>query len=99
MIPKIKPYRNPAYLAFIRTLDCCECGYPAQLYNTEAHHVITGGMGTKGPDNIVVPLCSFLARGCHNRADKTPTSVEKYRAIADAIFEAWEEERAKNERN
>lgn len=90
MFQKIRPYRNPAYLAFIRTLDCCECQYPAYLGNIEAHHVITGGTSTKGPDNITVPLCGFNARGCHNKADKTPASVERYRPIAEAIFREWE---------
>ena len=89
MLQKVLPYRNPAYLAFIRTLNCCECQYPAHLGNIEAHHVITGGMSTKGPDNLTVPLCSVAARGCHSKADKSKSSVAKYQPIAEAIFKAW----------
>lgn len=53
--------QDTAYLAFVRSQPCCDCG---ARYGVEAHH--TGGkadkaMGRKPPDNLAVPLC----RRCH----------------------------------
>jgi hypothetical protein len=84
-LPKKKPFRSARYLHHIRSLPCCECRYP----RSEAHHIETGGMGTKCGDNLTVPLCGPYARGCHGRADKSKTSAEKYRPIAQRLFAEW----------
>ena len=49
-----KTYRNPKYLAWIRTLPCMVCG---SIPSTAAH-IGTSNFGIKPPDNMVVPLCS-----------------------------------------
>ena len=48
--------KNPAYLAFIRTLPCEVCG----AYPVEAAHVGAGprGFSAKCPDNETIPLCA-----------------------------------------
>lgn len=86
---KEKPLRSEKYKAYIRTLDCCSCGWPSDLGYIECHHVVTSGMATKGTDALCVPLCGFYARGCHNKADKGPENVEKYQEIAKSLFQVW----------
>lgn len=90
MIPKEKPFRSEKYLGYIRSLDCCECQWPAELGQIEAHHIRTGGVATKCGDDETVPLCGFYARGCHNQADKSSDSFEKYQEKARSLFQAWE---------
>lgn len=60
-IPKRKPYRSAAYLAYVRSHPCCACGSPPI---SEAHHFMqgSGGMGVKADDTYTAPLC----RTCHN---------------------------------
>ena len=55
--PKIKNYRNPAYLKFIRSKPCINCGIGD---TAQAHHESfkQSGMGTKGPDIWTLPLCA-----------------------------------------
>lgn len=89
MIPKVKPFRSVKYLDHIRGMDCLECEWPADLANIEAHHIRTGGMATKCGDDETVPLCGYYARGCHNEADKSPDSFEKYQEIARSLFQSW----------
>lgn len=53
---------NRGYMDYVKTLDCCGCGAPAD----DPHHIVSvgfKGMGTKVPDYWVIPLC----RGCHDR--------------------------------
>lgn len=45
---------DPVYLDYIRGLPCLECQRPPR---SEAHHITTGGMGTKTDDYRTVPLC------------------------------------------
>jgi len=64
---KIKPYRNPDYLKFIRSKACgCGCGAPPP---SDPHHVrraVWGaGVGIKPHDYATVPR----ARGCHQAAE------------------------------
>jgi hypothetical protein len=87
--PKELTPRDPAYLDWLRTFDCVECGWPAHMGNIEAHHVRTGGMAIKGSDYESAPLCSANARGCHAAADKTPASVEKYLPWALRFNALW----------
>lgn len=88
-IPKNKPFRSESKRAFVRSLPCEDCGWPAHLGEIQCHHVKTGGMGTKIGDEWTVPLCSPNARCCHARADKTPASVEKYLERAKEIHQQW----------
>jgi hypothetical protein len=81
--------RDAAYLDWIRTFDCVSCGWPAHLKEIEAHHVETGGGSLRCSDYLTVPLCSFKARGCHAKADKTPASVEKYKPWAMRFNALW----------
>ena len=88
--PKEKPWRSKKYLAFVRAHDCVDCGWPSRLGNIEAHHIITGGMATKCPDNLAISLCGSNARGCHLKADKNPASADKYRPLAERLHQEWE---------
>lgn len=81
--------RDEAFRDFVRTFDCCECGWPAHLGEIEAHHIETGGTSLRCSDYLEVPLCSFKARGCHAKADKLPESAEKYRPIALMLQTLW----------
>jgi hypothetical protein len=97
--PKPKPFRSAKYLKHIRSLPCCNCGYPT----SEAHHVETGGMGTKCGDDLTVPLCGPSGRGCHQKADKSKTSVKRYKPLARKLFREWQmgqavKEEAKSEK-
>jgi len=66
------PWRSEQYLAFVRSLPCCHCGRPADA----AHHIIgVGGMsgvGTKAPDDMVMPVCDG-PDGCHDLIHRTPS--------------------------
>lgn len=88
-IPKEKPFRSEKYKAWIRSLPCTECQWPAELGYIECHHIRTGGMATKAGDNESVPLCGLNARGCHNRADKSKASYEKYAPIAERLYRQY----------
>ena len=90
------PFRSEKYLAYIRTLKCNDCGWPPDMNGQkliEAHHIKTGGMATKCGDDETVPLCGFAARGCHNKADKSPDSERKYQPIAKRLFEKWQRQK------
>jgi hypothetical protein len=56
------------YLNWVKELDCCMCGAPAD----DPHHVKGignfSGMGMKAPDYLSMPLC----RGCHNQIHNDP---------------------------
>lgn len=83
MLPKPKTPRDKKYLAFIRTLPCCDCGLPGP---SEAHHIFTGGMALKCSDYDTVPLC----RGCHYRADKRKETGEAYKVKVRWFKSIWE---------
>lgn len=55
----LAPRRSKAYLAFVRKLDCCNCGTPGP---SDPHHEGKRGVGQKTSDMLVVPLC----RRCHS---------------------------------
>ena len=64
---KIMAFRDPAYLAWIKTLQCKHCGEPAD----DAHHIQiegAGGMGLASPDFTAAPLC----RKDHTLVTKAP---------------------------
>lgn len=65
-IEKVKPWRSPEYLSWVRDQPCCNCLRPGR---NQAHHVIglTGGfMGGKAGDNLAVPLCPACHRDLHD---------------------------------
>ena len=55
----LAPRRSKPYLAFVRKLDCCNCGTPGP---SDPHHEGKRGVGQKTSDMLVVPLC----RRCHS---------------------------------
>jgi hypothetical protein len=85
---KKKTYRNRAYLDWVKTLDCCNCGAPAD----DPHHIIgqgEGGMGTKASDLLVMPLC----RGCHTHIHSCHELWEmQWKWVAKTLERAIEEE-------
>ena len=91
MIPKNKPWRSKKYTDWVKTLDCCLCGAPAD----DPHHIIGiggfGGTGTKAPDYMTMPAC----RGCHGRFPQEPELWPSqwehivrtlHRAIQEGVF-------------
>ena len=61
MISKFK------YLHHVRSLDCYVC----RDSETEPHHVLPGGVGMKGTDFGVVPLCRRHHDDYHNMGKET----------------------------
>ncbi len=55
------PASCPAYLKWIRTLDCCVCGGSP----SEAAHTGERGLGQKGSDYEAIPLCTPCHRLYH----------------------------------
>ena len=62
-------YRNPKYLAFVRTLPCSMCG---STHGIRAHHLRgvghMSGVGMKAPDWATCPLDD----DCHEKMQTTP---------------------------
>lgn len=54
-LPKPRPYDDPAYLRWIRTLPCSVEHCRAR--RSEAHHAGTRGLGQTAPDRTAIPLC------------------------------------------
>ena len=89
MIPKLKAWRSPKYLAFVKTLDCANCGLPD---HSDPHHIIGvghhSGMGMKASDELTMPLC----RECHTMIHSTPEKWEQqYEWIALTMSKAIRE--------
>ena len=64
-----KRWRSEPYLAFVRSLPCCNCQGPGR----DPHHVIglhwgLSGQGLTAPDSFAMPLC----RSCHNEVHASP---------------------------
>lgn len=53
MLQKPKRFESPEYLKHVRSYGCLICSSEA----CDAHHVMTGGMGTKTHDVFTIPLC------------------------------------------
>lgn len=80
-----KAWRSRKYLDWVKTLDCSICGAPAD----DAHHIIgrghMGGMGTKAPDLMVIPVC----RGCHGEIHRNPDLWDwQWEGIARTVLRA-----------
>lgn len=64
-----KRWRSEPYLAFVRSLPCCNCQGPGR----DPHHVIglhwgLSGQGLTAPDSFTMPLC----RACHDAVHRSP---------------------------
>lgn len=68
----IKPFRSRPYLDWVKSLECCGCGAPAD----DPHHAIAvglgAGVGTKPSDLMAIPLC----RVCHDELHNSPVDWE-----------------------
>ena len=86
MIPKLKPYRSPTYLKFVRSQGCLICGRQA-----EAHHVRRqywgAGIAQKPSDYVCIPLCADH----HNTDVERSLNVE--RVIIDLLMRYIESKR------
>lgn len=58
-LQKKKTYRNKKYLRFVATLPCCICPEFNHAEDVIAAHTESGGIGMKGPDDKVIPLCYY----------------------------------------
>lgn len=61
---KRKPGDDPAYLAAVRTLRCCNCDAAPESH---PHHEILNGRGKsqKAPDNRTMPMCFTCHENFH----------------------------------
>ncbi|MBU0515573.1 MAG: DUF968 domain-containing protein [Proteobacteria bacterium] len=64
-----EPFRDKAYLAYIRLQPCLVCG--GARGPSEAHHEDNGGKGLKGSDYRALPLCSIHHRERHDTGQQT----------------------------
>ena len=60
--PKPERLRDRKYLSWIKRQGCLLDGRSAH-----AHHLESGGVGTKGSDRLTVPLCWQHHRELHDR--------------------------------
>lgn len=71
-----KSWRSKKYLKWVKSLPCCNCGAQAD----DPHHLIgvghMGGMGTKAPDSMVMPVCRHCHTAIHNTPDMWPNQWE-----------------------
>ena len=91
MYQKHKPWRNEAYLKYVREQNCVSCGKPAHIDGIDAHHV-TGmglgkGIGTKISDCFTLPLC----RVHHNEIHANKDAIDQQRAALLMIEKALQE--------
>lgn len=82
-LEKPRRIQDEKYLAFVREFDCLVCSNPS-----EAHHLVTGGMGSKGPDYTAVPLCR-LHHSEYHQIGHGPFAhkfdVDLWRAVANLV--------------
>lgn len=84
-----KPWRSDAYMAHVRTFECCGCG----MRPVEAHHHGPHAMGQKTDDSRCIPLCARCHRGYHDTG-KIPSILAEYqdevtRAAQVECLRAW----------
>lgn len=78
--PKPQRIEDEQYRAFVRKHPCLITGQDAQ-----AHHFLTGGMGTKGSDYATVPLSPEAHRELHDigqKAFQEKYDVDLWKAMA-----------------
>lgn len=80
----LPPVRDPAHLAFVRSLPCSWCG---RSLHTEASHHGPHGTGTKASDHRAIPLCgtTFNRNGCHADFHAGRHPLPRW------LFETWAE--------
>lgn len=95
---KIDRIRDKKYRMFIASLPCTKCKLEG---STQAAHIGKGGMGLKGDDDTIAPLCTvkFVGHGyglgCHEKLDRHIESrywdEMKPRLLATArqAYELW----------
>ena len=81
MLEKPERREDSAYLDHVRTYCCCACG----KQEAEAHHLLGGGMGTKGSDYSAVPLC----RVCHAEAHQVGSNTFQKKRDVNLWGVAW----------
>lgn len=82
MIEKRKPVRNKKYTDWVKTLDCCLTGAPAD----DPHHIIgVGDGGMKACDLFTMPL----TREAHTRMhDDLELRLDQWEYVAKTLQEA-----------
>jgi hypothetical protein len=80
----MKPIRDPAYLAWVRTLPCWICGRRP----CDAHHALVGAMAQKCDDTACLPLCRTIGtrQGHHDMADNRKEFARKFNLDIPAII-------------
>ncbi len=75
-----KPTRSPRYLAFVRTLPCCVCGWRR---NIEAAHTGPHATSQKSSDLCAIPLCRLHHQtGTHSLHRLGPRNFEQTHGIS-----------------
>ena len=79
---QVKPsrHRDEAYLDHVRSHCCAAC----MAQQAEAHHLLGGGMGTKGTDLSAVPLCRKCHAELHMRGPRTFQKMHNFELWAVA---------------
>ena len=86
----MKPYRNKAYLKWVREQPCLVCYSPM---DTQAHHIkglLLSGMGIKGDDSAVIPVCPTCHSKIHEDSNFYPLLDQvygSYKLLIQAIRE------------
>lgn len=89
MFAKQKPWRSKKYLTWlVKNLPCCVCGARAD----HAHHIIGvghyGGMGTKAPDSLAMPVCCRHHDEIHRDPNIWP---DQFQWVMETLQKALEE--------
>jgi predicted HNH restriction endonuclease len=89
---KVKPFRSPKYIKWIKTLSCCNC---EAVFEIDPHHLtgvgLMGGAGTTAPDSMAMPLCRRCHTLIHDRSENVDMQWEWIartlnKAINEGIF-------------
>ncbi len=84
---KDKPFRSIKHTGWVKSLDCCNCGAPAD----DPHHIINereGGTGTKACDLLSMPLC----RPCHSEIHRPEgDKSQQWKWVAKTLQKAIKE--------
>ena len=86
---KQRTVRDAKYLKWLSGQSCCICFHPGP---SDPHHILTGGIGTKGPDDKCVPVCHEHHMHIHlcgkkqfyRGRDLMPEAI-KYRAVYESL--------------
>lgn len=85
-LEKVSRYRSEKHLQWIRSKNCCSCGYDTGI---QAHHIIGIGhgiMGSKENDSLTIPLCVR----CHQQCHKDPNGFGQLYYFAQLIKSAFD---------